>query len=158
MITLRKMTQDEYAAWAPASMANYAAEHVRAGNWTAEEAPERARKAFDQYLPNGLDTEGHYVCSIVSSSSGEKVGHLWYCVEPTRAGLRLFIADIAIDPPHRRKGYGAAALRALEAEAARLGVDAIRLHVFGDNAIARRLYAEIGYRETDVQMVKTLTA
>ncbi len=156
MVTLRKMTQDEYDAWAPVSIANYAAEHVRAGNWSAEEAPEQARKAFDRYLPNGRDTEGHYVCSIVSSSSGEKVGHLWYCVEPTKTGPRLFVVDLEIDEPHRRKGYGAAALKVLETEAARLGTDAIRLHVFGDNAVARKLYAGLGYRETDVQMVKAV--
>jgi len=158
MITLRKMTQDEYDVWAPVSIAYYAAEHVRAGNWTAEEAPEQAKKAFDRYLPKGRDTEGHYVCSIVSASSGEKVGQLWYCVEPTKAGPRLFIVAFEVDEAHRRKGYGAAALKVLETEAARLGVNSIRLHVFGDNAIARRLYATLGYRETDVQMLKAVSA
>jgi predicted GNAT family acetyltransferase len=30
--------------------------------------------------------------------------------------------------------------------------------VFGDNTTARRLYAGLGYRETNVQMVKELAA
>lgn len=158
MITLRKMTQDEYDAWAPESIAYYAAEHVRAGNWSAEEAPEQARKAFDRYLPNGRDTEGHYVCSIVDSSSGEKVGYLWYNVQARKTGTRIFILAFAIDERHRRKGYGAAALKVLATEAAHLGVDTIELHVFGDNAVARRLYSSLGYRETDLQMVKTVAA
>lgn len=158
MVTLRKMTQDEYDAWRSASIAAYATEHVRAGNWTAEEAPEEARKAFEHYLPNGLDTEGHYVCAIISESSGEKVGHLWYCVEPTKAGPRLFIPDVGIDESHRRKGYATAALKELEREAARLGTSGIRLHVFGSNTAARKLYAGLGYAETDVQMVKALSA
>lgn len=157
MITLRKMTQNEYDAWQSGSIANYAAEHVRAGNWTAEEAPEQARKAFEHYLPNGLDTEGHYVCAIVAESTEEEVGHLWYCLEPTKAGPRLFIPDIGIDEPHRRKGYATAALKELEKESARLGADSIRLHVFGSNTAARKLYAGLGYRETDIQMVRTLT-
>lgn len=158
MITLRKMTQDEYDVWAPESIAYYAAEHVRAGNWSAEEAPEQARKAFDRYLPNGRDTEGHYVCSIVDSSSGEKVGYLWYNVQARKTGTRIFILAFAIDEMHRRKGYGAAALKVLETEAARLGADAIELHVFGDNAVARKLYAGLGYRETDLQMAKAVSA
>jgi ribosomal protein S18 acetylase RimI-like enzyme len=156
MITLRKMTQDEYDVWAPVSIANYAAEHVRAGNWSAEEAPEQARKAFDRYLPNGRDTEGHYVCSIVDSSSDETVGYLWYNVQARKTGPWIFVLAFGIDEAHRRKGYGAAALKVLETEAARLGADTIGLHVFGDNAVARKLYTGLGYRETDVQMVKTV--
>jgi ribosomal protein S18 acetylase RimI-like enzyme len=151
------MTQDEYDTWRSVSIASYADEHVRARNWSAEEAPEEARKAFEHYLPNGLDTKGHYVCAIVAAASGEKVGHLWYCVEPTKAGPRLFIPDVGIDESHRRKGYASAALRELEREAARLGADSIRLHVFGSNTAARKLYAGLGYSETDIQMVKTLT-
>jgi hypothetical protein len=84
MIALRKMTRGEYETWRATSIAGYAAEHVRAGNWSAEEAPEEARKAFEHYLPNGLDTERHYVCAIVAEPSGEKVGHL--CVLGCPAG------------------------------------------------------------------------
>jgi RimJ/RimL family protein N-acetyltransferase len=156
MITLRKMTQEEFAVWAPFSISSYAAEHVRAGNWSAEEAPEQARKAFERYLPNGLDTDGHYICAVVANATGEVIGHLWYGVVPAASGSAIFIADIGIDEPHRRKGYAAAALRALEREAVRLGTDTIRLHVFGDNVAARKLYSKLGYRETDVQMVKAL--
>lgn len=156
MIALRRMTQDEYDAWRPASIASYAAEHVRAGNWSAEEAPEQARKAFDRYLPDGLDTEGHHVCSIVADGTGETIGHLWYCVEPAPTGPRLFIADIGVGEPYRRRGFARAALRCLEEEARRLGAHGIRLHVFGSNSAARRLYTELGYVETDVQMVKDL--
>ncbi|MDD5220206.1 MAG: GNAT family N-acetyltransferase [Candidatus Bipolaricaulis sp.] len=156
MITLRRMTQGEFEAWQPISIAEYAAEHVRAGNWSEAEAPEEARKAFEHYLPNGLATEGHYVCSIVDSATGEKVGHLWYYLEPTSTGRRVFIADIGIEDPHRRKGYAAAALKVLEKEAAALGAHAIRLHVFGSNCVARRLYEELGYVETDVQMMKEI--
>jgi ribosomal protein S18 acetylase RimI-like enzyme len=158
MITLRKMTKDEYETWRTISIASYAAEHVRAGNWTAEEAPEEARKAFEHYLPNGLDTKGHYTCAVVANATGETVGHLWYAVVPAAGGSATFIYDIGIDVPHRRKGYAASALKELEREAARLGTSTIRLHVFGSNTAARSLYAGLGYCETDVQMVKTVPA
>jgi ribosomal protein S18 acetylase RimI-like enzyme len=151
------MTKDEYETWRATSIAGYAAEHVRAGNWSKEEAPEEARKAFEHYLPNGIDTERHSVCSVVADATGETVGHLWYAIVPAAGGSALFIYDIGIDEPHRRKGYAAAALKALEKESARLGAASIRLHVFGSNAAARKLYARLGYCETDIQMVKTLT-
>jgi RimJ/RimL family protein N-acetyltransferase len=158
MVTLRKMTQDEYDTWRFTSIAAYAAEHVRAGNWSKEEAPEEARKAFEHYLPNGLDTKGHYTCAVVADATDETVGHLWYAVVPAAGGSAIFIYDIGIDEPHRRKGCAAAALKALEKESARLGASTIRLHVFGSNTAARRLYAQLGYVETDVQMVKALAA
>jgi ribosomal protein S18 acetylase RimI-like enzyme len=156
MITLRRMTQKEYDAWRPSAEAAYAADHVRAGNWSEAEAADQARTAFDQLLTHGLDTENHHVCTIADKTTGDAVGHVWYCVESTKAGPRLFIADIGIDEPHRRKGYATATLKALEGEAAVGGAGSIRLHVFGDNAAARGLYAALGYRETNVQMVKTL--
>jgi hypothetical protein len=84
MITLRKMTQEEFDAWRPVATAEYAAEHVRVGNWNETEADADARKTFESYLPNGLDTEGHYVCAIVAAASEEKVGHL--CVLGCPAG------------------------------------------------------------------------
>jgi len=48
------------------------------------------------------------------------------------------------------------AMEALEPLARSLGYDAIRLHVFGDNAVARGLYQAVGYTETDVTMVKLI--
>ncbi len=158
MITLRKMTQEEYDAWRPVAEAGYAADHVRTGNWSEAEAPGQARKAFDQLLPNGVHTENHNVCSIVDEATGEAVGHLWYFAAPAAGVPSLFVASIGIDEARRRKGYATAALEALEREAAALGAHSVRLHVFGDNTAARRLYAGLGYRETNVQMVKAVAA
>ncbi len=45
---------------------------------------------------------------------------------------------------------------ALEVLARELGYDAIGLHVFGDNEVARALYRSAGYVETDVTMRKRL--
>jgi ribosomal protein S18 acetylase RimI-like enzyme len=45
---------------------------------------------------------------------------------------------------------------AFERLARSLRYDTIRLHVFGDNTVARGLYRAVGYTETDVTMVKHL--
>ncbi len=68
----------------------------------------------------------------------------------------LFIWDIVIDPGRRGRGYGRAAMEALEPLARSLGYDTIRLHVFGHNEVARSLYSAVGYTETDVQMAKRI--
>ena len=47
-------------------------------------------------------------------------------------------------------------MEALEPLARSLGCDRIQLHVFGHNDVARKLYASLGYVETDVQMEKRI--
>lgn len=37
-----------------------------------------------------------------------------------------------------------------------IGLKSIRLHVFGHNKIARRLYEKLGYIETNIKMKKVL--
>ena len=52
---------------------------------------------------------------------------------------------------------GALALAEIEAFARDHGLVGVELHVFGDNAGARRLYLEAGYIETNVKMLKRVT-
>jgi ribosomal protein S18 acetylase RimI-like enzyme len=68
----------------------------------------------------------------------------------------VFIYDIEVDEAFRGRGYGRAALLALEPLARELGYDTVGLHVFGDNEVARNLYRTSGYVETDVMMNKRL--
>lgn len=61
------------------------------------------------------------------------------------------IANLAVDPEHRRRGLGAALLDGALLEAARRGAAAVYLEVRESNADARRLYAsrrfvEVGRR------------
>jgi ribosomal protein S18 acetylase RimI-like enzyme len=127
---------------------------VRVGVWAPESAVERAESLFAQLVPNGRDTAGHEFRSIVTDG-GDIVGALWFAADEQIAGT-AFIWDIVIDPAHRGRGYGRAAMEALEPLAQSLGYHAIRLHVVGDNAVARGLYRSVGYAETDVTMLKRL--
>ena len=68
----------------------------------------------------------------------------------------LFIWDIWVEPERRGEGLGTAALQALEELARSQGVQKVGLHVFGWNVGARRLYARMGFVETDVSMEKRL--
>lgn len=153
-MTLAPMTRAIYEAWVGQTIREYAEDHVKAGNWAAEGAIERAKAQFDELLPDGLATEGQHLWSIQAPDRGH-VGILWVGPRPNVAGS-LFIWDIAVDEAARGPGYGRAALEALHAWASEHGYDRVGLHVFGSNDIARRLYQRAGYVETDVRMEKRL--
>lgn len=154
MVTLPPMDPDAWDAWRDASVASYAAEMVRVGAWSPESALERAESLFARLVPDGRGTVGHEFRSIVVDS-GEIVGALWFARDDLGTGT-AWIWDIVIDPTRRGMGYGRAAMEALEPLARSLGYDAIRLHVLGDNTVARGLYRTVGYTETDVTMLKRL--
>jgi ribosomal protein S18 acetylase RimI-like enzyme len=146
------MAPEEFAAYLGRLVEHYAASHVRAGRWTEEQSRGEARKEVDKLLPEGLRTAGHYLFDIVAGAPEQNVGVLWVAIEPRGA----FVYDLEVDPAHRRHGYAAEAMRLAERVAREHGARRISLHVFGDNAGARRLYARLGYAETNVLMAKSL--
>ncbi len=155
-ITLQPMTEADYAAYLAVAVDDYAGEHVRAGNWSAEEASALARAQYDQYLPQGVQTPDHALFLFAAEGEPEPVGMGWIHVEERRGQRQAFIFDIRVYPAFQRRGYGAAALAALEAAARDRGATRIGLHVFGHNAPARALYEKSGYTVTDLWMAKPL--
>jgi len=157
MIRFESMTEDAWKPILEASIRAYAAERIRAGSWIEEEAMARARAEFAHLLPEGLQTTGHHICSVMDETSNEAVGYLWYQTRDKAGAPCIFLYDIQIFQAHRRQGYAAAALQVLERLALEAhGANRIELHVFGPNAAARNLYAKAGYEEIHVMMAKVL--
>lgn len=152
MVRLTSMSAEDYLPFMENLLRGYAASHVRAGRWTAEESLTEARKETEKLLPAGRESPGHYFFTILSDPPEEKVGALWLAIDP-RGG---FIYDLMVFEPFRRRGYAEAAMRRLEDVAREKGADKLSLHVFGDNAGARRLYQKLGYAETNVILSKPL--
>lgn len=148
------MTDEEYAPFLDELNRQYAADHVRAGRWTEAEGPAKAREETGKLLPDGRRTPNHEFFTVRAGPGDEPVGAVWVAFEPRGA----FIYDLEIRPSFRRRGYAEAAMRALEPKARERGFDRILLHVFGDNVGARKLYAKLGYVETNVLMAKDLRA
>lgn len=153
MTRLEPMTQARYDAWLVQTVREYAEEKVAAGNYSEEGSLERSRVEFDAHLPNGLQTPGHEIRSMVDDH-GQAVGYVWFTEEDRPVGRVVFIYDIAVDPEHRRKGHARAALATVEDYARDNGCIGVMLHVFGANAGARQLYLKAGYDETNVVMLK----
>jgi len=155
-LQLRSMTVAEFEAFRARLVPDYAAAHVRAGDWAADQAETLAARQIDDLLPAGPDSPGMLLL-VASSAGGEPVGLVWVALDRPRAG-EAWIYDIQVYPEHRGKGYGRALLEAAEQEAARHGSQAIGLNVFGPNAVARRLYESSGYQITAMNMRKELGA
>ena len=85
MIQLVPMTQSEFDSFLESSVPEYAADKVRAGNWTEAESLERSRKGYADLLPQGLATPNNYLFSVKDSRSDERVGWFWLAVEKDNA-------------------------------------------------------------------------
>jgi GNAT superfamily N-acetyltransferase len=103
----------------------YAAEHVRAGDWTADQAETLAARQVDDLLPEGPGTPGMLVL-MAGTSGGETVGLVWVALDRPPPG-EAWIYDIEVNPEHRGKGYGRALLLVAEQEAAKHGSKAVGL-------------------------------
>ena len=152
-VTLVPMSPERYVTWRVYSVAGYAEENVKSGRWTEDEALEKSEADFNTLLPQGLDTAGHELWSVVDAA-GDEAGILWIATD--RRPAHAFIYDIEMNPERRGGGFGSAALLALEDWCRANGISTIGLHVFGHNEGAWRLYKRMGYVETSVQMEKHL--
>ena len=150
---LRPITDAEFAAWCDATVPEYAAEKVRAGQWAADTALAQARESLDALLPQGTRTPDHHLFSILDDA-GRVVGTLWFALQDRGAQRVAYVYDIVVHEPHRRQGHARRAFQALEAEVARRGLQGIALHVFGHNHSAHELYRSLGYVATNINMFK----
>ena len=155
MGTLVRMTEAEYSAFVDEAVPSFAAEKITSGQWSQEEALGLAHKAYQELLPQGLDTPDNYLYAV-KDCQGASVGILWVAAQ-NRAGKRIaYVYDIKIHPEHRRKGFAKGALLALEEEVRALGLSGIALHVFGHNTEAQALYSKLGYHATNINMFKSV--
>jgi len=148
------MTNQEVARFAERQRPGYAADLVRTGGLTEEEAAEKAANDYAM-LADGPPPD-HHLFTIEDEETGERVGDLWF--GPTHGGRPgiAYLYDIAIDPDRRREGLGREAMRRFEETAAAMGFHRVLLHVFADNEPARSLYRSIGYIEESVWMGRVL--
>ena len=153
MTRLEPMTPARYEVWLEATIHEYAAEKVASGNYAQKGSLERSKAEFKALLPNGLQTEGHEILSMLNDA-GRAVGYVWFTQEDRPVGRVVFVYDIAVDPEHRRKGHAQAALEEVERYARAHDCIGVMLHVFGSNTGARQLYLRAGYEETNVMMLK----
>ncbi len=154
MIKLTPMTQSEFDAFVEMSIPDYAAENVKAGYWSEDEALERSRKEFNQLLPQGLQSENHHLFTVYDGETA--VGLIWLRANLDRPLKSGFIFQLWVDEKFRGKGYGRKTMQLIEEKARELGLQKLALHVFAYNSVARSLYESLGYESTSLNMAKSL--
>jgi len=157
MVRLEKMAAEDFDTYIEKLTANYAKDNVRSGRWTREEALEKSVSQINSLLPEGIETQNHVFFSIVDEGTGDVVGYIWLHVVPGEGPKKAFIYDLIIFEKFRKRGYGRAALVALEEYAKEKGIASISLHVFAHNAAALSLYRKMGYEVTSMNMKKNIS-
>ena len=156
MLIRRRMNESEFQSFLADSIPAYAADKMKAGNWTEEEAERRSSEEHARLLHQGLDTPDHFLYTIETNQ--KPIGRIWLTSDPNTAGGAGFIYDLFIEEEFRGQGLATRALYLLEEEASRLGLRRLSLHVFGFNEPAIALYKKLGYKVTNLNMSKDIPA
>ena len=149
------MTQTEFDAFLERIIPEYAADNVKAGYWDESEALEKSRKETNGLLPQGLQTENHYLYTVYDED--QAVGIIWMRANVNRPTKSGFIFELWVDERFRGKGYGKQAMLLIEEKAREMGLQSIGLHVFAYNDVARSLYEKLGYEASSLNMKKNIT-
>jgi aminoglycoside 3-N-acetyltransferase I len=106
-----------------------------------------ARQPDDAYLQQLLQTP--MFIAVAALADAQVIGGLAAYVLPKfeQARAELYIYDLAVDAPYRRRGVATALIAALKRQAAARGIDVIFVQAdLGDDA-AIALYSKLGVRE-----------
>jgi RimJ/RimL family protein N-acetyltransferase len=148
------MTEDEFPVFLEYAVSDYAEGLVEAGNYHQDLAFQASQQQYQQLLPQGLASPDQYLYSI--RDEGINVGSLWYGVRHQGGRTAVVLYVLVVLEKYRRRGYGTQALRLLGDRVRGLGLDEIRLYVFGHNHPARALYEKAGYAATSLTMAKRI--
>ncbi|UCG01284.1 MAG: GNAT family N-acetyltransferase [Candidatus Heimdallarchaeota archaeon] len=157
MIKFRKMTEQEFLDYLEYLIKDYSKDYAQIKKVGLEEAKKQTELQIEVLLPKGYATPDVFIGFI--RGEAQNIGHIWYIHEHKKK--YTFLADIEVFPEFRNEGYATQALKLLEKEVISHRFQAIVLHVFKHNFLAKRLYEKLGYTiiqevDTGFNMVKRL--
>jgi GNAT superfamily N-acetyltransferase len=146
---LRALREDELPAVLERQRTDYRTQLVE---WAglSKELAERKTAEDTASLPEGVEL------NALEADDGRRVGTMFFAERRYYGEPRMFLYDLWVDPDERGRGYGRAAMEALEAEARSRGLPVVEFNGWGGNAVARSLYRTLGYEERSVFMGKNL--
>jgi len=119
---------------------------------------ERPEAGYGRYLVSQLPDRDSLV--LVAEQSGQVVGYVYADIEPTSwkdlRGPCGFVHDVYVDESARRHGVGRELVRAAVDWVRSRGMSQVVLWSKTGNDSAQRLFAELGFRSTMVEMTLDL--
>jgi len=156
-VSLVPMSEAEFRFYLERAVPAYAVARATAGDWTEEEALDKSRAAYADVLPVGLATKNHHLFTITDDEGSARVGVLWFMMDDGAPSKAAFLYELRVWDEFQRRGYGRAAMQAMERELEKRGARRVSLHVFGHNSVAIDLYRSLGYGTVDLVMAKRLS-
>ena len=146
---LRALREDELPEVLQRQRTDYRTQLVE---WAglSKELADRKTAEDTASLPEGVEL------NALEADDGRCVGTMFFAERRYYGEPRMFLYDLWVDPDERGRGYGRAAMEALEAEARSRGLPVVEFNVWGGNAVARSLYRTLGYEERSVFMGKNV--
>lgn len=159
MVTLRRMTDQQFTTFLARSIQEFAAQMVRLGGWSLERSIDRSRREHMTLLRSGLATLNHHLLAI--ELDGVHVGDVWLRVYYHSGGADGYIFHLSVAKQFRRRGIASLAMKLLEKEALRLGLRRLSLHTLLENRAAIGFFDKAGFQDTTIRgsmikMTKTL--
>ena len=147
MIKLRKMTPEEFAAFREQSVAFYADDLVTAKGISREDALREAGNEFDAELPDGPETKFNHTMMIADPERNADVGWIWFSFskEEISRTKEVFLEDLLIYGPERRKGFASGAISEMLRIAKESGCEFGSLFVWNHNPEGEKLYEKCGF-------------
>jgi GNAT superfamily N-acetyltransferase len=145
----RPLTEAEYAPWLAREREEYL-DALTATGLSREQAEAQDAAAVAGLLPSGGQAApGTALLGV--DHHGELVARLWL-----RTGEPPWVMSVEVEPAHRGRGHGRAAMLAAEQATRAAGARSLGLNVFTGNTPALRLYESLGYRPVAHRFAKAL--
>lgn len=151
-LSVRPMTPDQRSAYIPLAIEGYVADIVGSGSLDEVRARAKAERAYAE-----SDDESIYLAGHADIEGAECwVGVLGYELrgfdDDPSSEPALYVGDLEVFEPFRRRGFATALLQHAERLAGEAGAASVRLTVWAGNEGAHDLYARFGFRAEKHQL------
>ena len=150
-IRVERMTPEDIVCHKKYAIQEWARYSVMGGARTEEAAHIWASQLINKLIPNPNNSEPQHLFNILLGE--QKIGIFWVEIK----GELAYGRDFEINEEFRGKGYGKAAISAMEKLKREFPqVKKIKLEVHAHNTVAKNLYEQIGFKPYQIVMTKDL--
>ncbi|RND01189.1 GNAT family N-acetyltransferase [Lysinibacillus halotolerans] len=152
-ILLKRMSEREFTKYFENKVERYAEVLSQNVHEEVDEQPKsKAYRLLHNLLPKGVETPDHHLFHILNDD--QMIGYVWIKVEKEKKSA--FLYEIYLFERFRGMGFGTKVMTTVEEWIHQQGIAYFKLHVFGSNTGARKLYEELGFEIAGINMMKKI--